>query len=140
MKHCPNSFGGKAKKRKLIAVGSFWNANVCTGSFRGFGLTVADPILVQAAEDVIQSSLSSYQRLSTTDQSRYIGVLYDQLRWVSAMVGSTRDSQGVPDPNLLSKEDQSQVLSFGFGNVAILERMNLLIPDEFNGLDYIYEG
>lgn len=46
----------------------------------------------------------------------------------------------MPHLNILSKEDQSQVLAFGFGNVAILESMNLLISDEFNGLNYIYEN
>jgi hypothetical protein len=30
-------------------------------------------------------------------------------------------------------------MGFGFGNVAILEWMNLLISDELNGLNYVYD-
>lgn len=124
---------------KLLAVGSYWNADVVTGPDCGFGLTVKDPQLVQVVENIIQSSLSTYQRLSTTDQPRYTGLLYAQLRWVSKKVASTTDSHGIPHPNLLPKEDQSHVLAFGFGNVTILEWMNLLVSDEFNGLHYVYE-
>src|ERR1022692_2697628 len=111
---------------KLIAVGSYWNADVGTGSNRGFGLTVTDPKIVAVVETIIQSSLSAYQRLSMADQTKYTSLLYDQLRWVSKTVESTKDSQEMQQLNVLSKEDQSQVLSFGFGNVAILEWMNLL--------------
>jgi hypothetical protein len=90
--------GDMVKNRKLIAVGSYWNADVGTGSDCGFGLTVTDPKLVPVVENIIQSSLNAYQRLSTTDQSSYTSLLYDQLRWVSTKVASTKDSQGRAAP------------------------------------------
>jgi hypothetical protein len=121
----------------LRSIAGYWRANVVTGDNRGFTSIVTDGASTVAR--AVQECLDSLAKTSAKEREEFLSMeIYEQLKAVSDLLWSTV-SEGAFRPERLGRMQSEQVVVYGMANIAILEAYGLLIPDEYNGIQYNYE-
>ena len=124
--------------RTLTVIGAYWNSNITEGPDRGFCLIFRDN-LIELAEET-SKSVKRFEREPLSEREEFLaGDIYLQLREAARILWST-SVNGVFRPESLSDRDHRKMLVYGLLNVAILESQGRLVADEYNGMQYIYEG
>ena len=122
---------------QLRTIAAYWRSDARTGDNRGFGIVVSDGAPLVAA--AVQMCLDRFAKLSQEEREEGLSSRIDQqLKAISDLVWST-SPDGEIRPERLTEKQMDEVIVFGIANVAILEAYGRLTPNEYNGMQYLYD-
>lgn len=126
-----------AKTGRLKHAMAFWHADILSGPERGF--TFAGCADVDWLADKISEGVQLFEQNERNREEFFSQVAPRQLRDAATLMHSTL-TNGLFVPEKLTGDKMAHFLVWGVLNVAILEKYGRLIPDEYNGMLYVYES